>query len=79
MPAALLAGDHNGLLIRRMHLLQLDQQRAAVFAGWGMGRAGGITKVCASQVVAQLVCERALENEDLLAAAMVMQFETATG
>lgn len=37
MPGAFLAIDHHVLLIRRMHLPQLDEQRATFVAGRSMG------------------------------------------
>ena len=79
MPEYLSAVDHQSLLIGRVHLLQLHQNRAAQLTERGMARAHRIAQVGAGWIVPQLVGKGALENEDLLAAAMAVALKATPG
>ena len=81
-PAARLGGagvDHQPLLIGRVHLLQLDQERAAPSLNGAWLEPHGIAQVGAGGVLALLIGEGALQHQDFLASAMAMALEATAG
>ena len=71
--------DHPPLLIGRVHLLQLHQDRAAPLAEGGMAGAHGIAQVGAGGVMAVLIGKGALQHQGFLATSMDVALEAAPG
>ena len=64
--------DHQSLLIGRVHLLQLYQERAALLAEWGMAAAGRVAQISAGGVIAVFIRKGAFQHQDLFAPAMAV-------
>jgi hypothetical protein len=78
-PAGPAGVDHHALLIGRVHLVQLHQERAAPLTEGRMAGAHGIAQLGAGRIVSLPVGEGALQDQDLLATPVTVAFKPTPG